>query len=257
MQVTLIGSGNMATVLGRMLVRGGHIIRQVYSRQSAHAALLANELGGMAVADIAAVDAEADLYLVCVTDGAIPLVAAELQVGSRLLVHTAGAVGKDTLSSASTRYGVLWPMKMTRKTMQELGPVSVMIDGNTPGVIADISRVAALFSPTIVTADDATRAKMHMVASFTANFTNHLYHLAADYCAAEGIDFSLFYTNIEEAAKAVQLMHPSEAQAGPAFRGDFKTLEKHESLLEHYPGPRAVYELLTRSLLEKFGHSRV
>ena len=45
MRITLIGSGNVATTMGRKIYQSGHIIHQVYSKTPGHAAHLAEQLG--------------------------------------------------------------------------------------------------------------------------------------------------------------------------------------------------------------------
>lgn len=252
MQVVIIGSGNIATVLGRLMFKNGHRIMQVWSRTEANATILAKQLEADAITDIAQIDQGADLYLLAVTDSAMAETAAKLVLKDQLVVHTAGAVSKDILQYTSTRYGVLWPMKMIRKTMTAIDPASVVIDGNTTAVINQITALAHEFSHLVTSADDATRSKMHLLAAITANFPNHLYHLAADYCAAQHIDFSLFYPIIADTARQIQTAHPREVQAGPAFRDDITTLQKHEALLQDYPGLLKVYEVMSESIRKKF-----
>lgn len=250
MQVTIIGSGNIATVLGRLFIQKGHQIQQVYSRNAVNAGTLAKQLQAEAVSDLIKLDTKADLYLLAVTDDALPGIAAQLSLGDALVLHTAGSVSKEVLSTVSTNYGVLWPMKMIRKPMTTLEPVTVLIDGSSEQVIHEIEKIALLFSPVIARADDNMRAKMHMLAAITSNFTNHLYHLAADYCVAESIDFRFFYPVIEETAQRIQTQHPQELQAGPAFRGDSQTLNKHRQLLAQYPQLAKLYQALSESIAE-------
>lgn len=251
MQVTIIGSGNVGTVLGRMLVQKGHAIRQVYSRNTVHAQTLAAELNAEPVSTLSDIDRDADLYLVTIKDDAIPLVAAQLILGDKPVLHTAGSVSREILKTVSTRYGVLWPLKMIRRSMRELGAVSIVIDGNSDEMITQTDQFARMFSNTVTRADDAQRVKMHLVAAVTSNFTNHLYHLAAEYCEREQIDFSIFYPIIEETAKQIQHSHPSQVQAGPAFRGDTETIQKHVQLLHGYPVLQKLYEMLSLSITQK------
>jgi len=145
-------------------------------------------------------------------------------------------------------------MKMIRKTMTSLEPVTIVVDGNTEKVTAQLEQLANEFSPVVTRADDQTRIKMHMLAAITSNFTNHLYHLAVEYCAAENIDPAFFYPLIEETALRIQAHHPKEVQAGPAFRGDRQTIEKHLQLLEKYPSIKKVYEAMTESIGSYFGN---
>lgn len=263
MQVSIIGAGNVATVLGRELCGVNRVdkvnkvykvykVAQVYARDAVSANQLAAELGAEAITDLSRMDDSADLYLVAVTDAALPEIAARLALKNRLVIHTAGSVPKTVLQHVSTRYGVLWPMKMIRKDMPALGPVTMVVDGSSEEVIRQVEELAAVFTDTIVRADDEMRLKMHLIAAFTSNFSNHLYHLAADFCAAEKIDFSLFYPIIEATVQNLLQQHPAQAQAGPAFRGDRQTEEKHLVLLEQYPQAKQLYQVLSDSIRQSF-----
>lgn len=249
MQVTIIGSGNIATVLGTILLEKGHVVHEVYSRNSENAIHLAKKLAASPVPELAALDLHSDLYLLAVTDDAIETVAGQLSLGDKLLVHTAGSVSKDVLKKASSAYGVLWPMRMVRKSMTTLEPVTIVVDGNSETVTRKIETIATVFSPMVTRADDTMRGRMHMLAAFTANFSNHLYHLAFRYCQSEGIDFSLFYSIIRETAEAIQQQDPASLQAGPASRGDRQTMERHIDLLQQYPQLQHMYRFMSRSIM--------
>ena len=136
--------------------------------------------------------------------------------------------------------------------MTTLEPVSIVVDGNTRETATAIESLARLFSSTITRAGDEERVKMHMLAAVTTNFPNHLYHLAADFCDAEKIDFSFFYPLIEETARQMQENHPRLVQAGPAFRGDRQTLQTHEQLLAEYPQLQTLYKVLSDSICQSF-----
>lgn len=252
MKVIIIGSGNIATVLGRLLLQSGHNIIQVYSRNPRHAETLAGQLQAVAVSDLRQLDTHADLYLLAVTDDAMAAVAAQLSLGDKSVLHTAGSVSKDILKNVSSNYGVLWPMKMIRKQMNTLVPVTIVIDGNSAAILSLAEQVGKQLSDIVTVADDQLRVKMHMLAAVTSNFTNHLYHLAAAYCQREHIDFSFFYPLIEETAQRIQTMHPESLQAGPAMRGDVYTLEKHRQLLTQYPQLEKVYTAISESIGQTF-----
>jgi predicted short-subunit dehydrogenase-like oxidoreductase (DUF2520 family) len=256
MLVTIMGSGNVATVMGKVLTGNGHVIAEVYSRDPTHAALLAKQLRANAVTDINRLNRNADVYLVAVADDALAEVTSQLSLPGKLVIHTAGSVSKEILKTVSDKYGVLWPMKMIRKPMNTLEPVTIVVDGNTESVASGIEQFARLFSTNITRADDAMRGKMHMLAAVLSNFTNHLYHLAADYCEEEHIDFSVFYSMIEETAQQIRENHPGGVQAGPAFRGDQQTIEKHVQILDKYPQMRKIYEAMTQSIEKSFEGKR-
>ncbi len=252
MLVTIIGSGNVASVLGRVLVNKGYTVDKVYSRNRQHAVVLANELGAAATDDLYELDDTSDLYLMAVTDGSLAEITSSLSFKNKLVVHTAGSVSKEILSNTSERYGVLWPMKMIRKQMTTVQPVTMVVDGSSEEVITQIEKLAHLFTDTVIRADDAKRAQMHMVAAFTSNFANHLYHLAADFCAREKIDFSVFYPIILETAHRLQEGYPKNLQAGPAFRGDQKTMDAHAAMLSTYPQMARIYGMMSKSIGDIF-----
>ena len=78
MQVTIIGSGNVATVMGKVLTEKGHVIAEVYSRDPSHAAVLAKLLQAKTVTNIEKLDSNSDVYLIAVADDALADVAAQL-----------------------------------------------------------------------------------------------------------------------------------------------------------------------------------
>ena len=63
MQVVIIGSGNTATVLGKLLKENGFHICQVISRNIIHAEILANELNCPFGDFSSSIDETADMYL--------------------------------------------------------------------------------------------------------------------------------------------------------------------------------------------------
>lgn len=252
MELSIIGAGNVATVLGKELKQRNHKIREVYSRTMANADKLANNLGAKSLTDLTQLDGESELYLLAVPDDAIPELANQLHLGDRLLVHTAGSVSQSVLAVSSSRFGVLWPMKMIRSSMPVLGKVTMVIDANSAESLSLIQNLALALSPTVTHANDQLRSKMHLMAAFTANFSNHLYHLAASYCESEKIDFSLFYSIIEETAMGIRERHPVDNQAGPAFRGDHETLRKQLQMLADYPQIQRMYQYMSDSIQQTF-----
>lgn len=248
MEVILIGSGNVARLMGKLLTGNGHRIQQVYSRNPVHAKSLADSVNATAVGDLLLVNTHADLYIIAVADDALPGVAASLRLGDKLVIHTSGSVAMDILQNTSSTYGVLWPVKMIRSATEQLSPATIVIDGNSENTILEIANIAAGLSAAVTRADSNTRMKMHMIATFTANFSNHLYHLAADYCDRENIAFADFFPLIEAAVEQLREQHPRNTQAGAAFRGDRHTIEKHRKLLNNNPRMQELYDVFTESI---------
>ena len=127
MRVTLIGSGNMATVLGRKISESGHIIHQVFSRNAETSQKLADELSAESVSEV---DENADIYIVAVSDDALQHITEWLKPIDKLVVHTAGSVSIDVLKGVSAHYGVAWPVQSIRKETSLIPVLPVVIDAN-------------------------------------------------------------------------------------------------------------------------------
>lgn len=248
MQVVILGSGNVAHVLGAKLKAAGNFIQQVYSRNLHQASLLADKLYCQPIDDLAKLTSYADLYLLAVSDTAIPVVAAAMPTVSGLVVHTAGSVSMQVLESAAQRYGVLYPLQSLRIEKTDYGDIPFLVNGNTPECGAAIEEIAQTLSSQVVQADDEHRLKLHMTAVVVSSFTNHLYALAEEFCWKENTDFRLLQPLIEETATRMRQYAPAQMQTGPAVRGDEATIYQHLQLLEHYPQLQQVYQQLTQSI---------
>ena len=258
MKIVLLGSGNVATVLGRLFCKAHHTVTQVFSRSAESSQILAAELtsvSGNPVAftnNIQDLDQGADLYLLCVSDNALQKAASWLKLGDQLVAHTAGGVSKKVLSNVSANYGVLYPLQSLRKEMSRVPEIPFLVDGNTSRSLTTLSDLAFQISPHVQQADDEIRLKLHIGAIIVNNFTNHLFTLAADYCERESIDFSLLMPLIREGAERLQFASPGALQTGPAVREDTATIQDHERLLASHPRLLAIYTTLTSSIRQYY-----
>ena len=250
MKIVIIGSGNVATVLGRKIKNAGHHVLQVYSRNLIHATQLASGLNCSPTDDWNTIDPEAEIYLIALQDGAIAE-AAKMLVHKGLMLHTAGAVSKEILKTCSANYGVLYPLQSLRKEKKDYQNIPLLIDGNTVDNLTLIEEFAHSISASVQKANDEYRLKLHLGAVFVNNFTNHLYSLTATYCQKENISFKLLKPLIEETATRLQNYDPRLVQTGPAIRNDQETIEKHLQLLVDHPQLKYIYEIMTMSIQQK------
>jgi len=249
MKVVLIGSGNVATVLGRLIIKNGHQVIQVTSRNMAHAKILADELSAPYTDYDGQLDKSADFYIIAVSDMAIHECVQHYNIHDKIVVHTAGSVSKDVLKNSSYNYGVLYPLQSLRKEMQAIPEIPFLVDGNNDFVIKVISEFAATLSPDVRLVHDEDRLKLHAAAVIVSNFTNHLYVLAEDFCNTEHVDFNLLKPLIMETASRIRNLSPREVQTGPAVRKDIHTMDKHLRLLANHPKLRTTYLRLTDSIM--------
>ncbi|MFN2458042.1 MAG: Rossmann-like and DUF2520 domain-containing protein [Chitinophagaceae bacterium] len=250
MEIVIIGTGNTATVLGRMLKAAGHNITQVYGRNAKDASDLAYELDTESTNYWSVVNKNADIYILAVSDIAIAEVLEELRLPPKTIVHTAAAVSKNILQKTSEHFGVFYPLQTLKKNTNQLPDIPIIIDASDKETLNTLTHLAESISATVLQAGDDERLKLHLAAVFCNNFVNHLYVLAEKFCRQEGLDFKLLVPLIKETALRVENTMPSEAQTGPASRYDMQTISKHLELLQQYPQLKNFYELFTQSIQE-------
>lgn len=249
MDIVILGSGNVAAVLGRKFKAAGHRILQVISRNASAASKLAYEWDTESTNYPSIVNRNADVYIVAVSDDAINDVVADLQLPRKVIAHTAASVSKDVLKNVSDHYGVFYPLQSLNKENIDLPEAPIFFDGSDEFTKKKLEALANSISPQHVSqASDDARMKLHVAAVFVNNFTNYLYAVAENYCKKEGIDFKELLPLIEETVSRLKNISPSTSQTGPAVRNDEETIQKHLALLETHPGMKKVYEFLTSSI---------
>jgi predicted short-subunit dehydrogenase-like oxidoreductase (DUF2520 family) len=248
MRVVVIGAGNTATVLGRLIKDAGHEIVQVFSRELYHAEDLADKLKCRAVNDWDKISRDGQLYLVALSDRVVAELGKYWSASQGMVVHTAGALSKHVLKDVAKNYGVLYPLQSLRKEKTDYEAIPLLIDGNTDDDLAFIADFAESVSKTVRQADDAYRMQLHVAAVFVNNFTNHLYTLAEQYCVKTGVSFNLLKPLIVETAERIMEFEPSMVQTGPAIRGDISTMDRHLDLLQEYPPLFDLYRQFSKSI---------
>ncbi len=249
MQIVIIGSGNVASVLGRLCKQRGHEIVQVVSRNTSHAKLLADELK-CAYADYnEKLNDSAGLYILAVADTALQELNKSINLGTKLILHTAGSVSKEVLKDISLNYGVLYPLQSLRKEMEYETDIPFLIDGNSAETLTLVEDFAGTLSTNVTKTSDDERLKLHVAAVVVSNFTNHLYAIAEDFCKKENVDFALLTPLIKETAERVAHFSPAAVQTGPAVRNDIFTIEKHLRILADHPQLKYMYIKLTDSIM--------
>lgn len=248
MDIVIIGTGNTATVLGRKLKAAGHNIVQVFGRDTSTASQLAYELDTESTNYWNVVNRSADIYILAVSDIAIEEIIKEMQWPDKTIVHTAASVSKNILKSATSHFGVLYPLQSLKKETGYLPNIPVIIDASDPATLKRLETLALSISDIVIEAGDDQRLKLHLAAVLCNNFVNHLYALTERYCKMEGLDFQLLLPLIKETAARIESMSPSESQTGPALRNDRTTIEKHLHLLDKHPELKAIYQLFTGSI---------
>jgi predicted short-subunit dehydrogenase-like oxidoreductase (DUF2520 family) len=248
MDIVLIGSGNVATVLGRKSLAAGHFILQVYSRHKVRANLLADRLGAKATSSISSVEKKADLMIIALHDEAVAPFVKSLGYTRSLVAHTAGSLPMNEVRHMGDSYGVLYPLQSLHKEIDILPPLSMLVDGNRRRSIVELKKFAKTISEIVIEANDETRLKYHLAATLVNNFANHLFAMAELFCKKENISFAVLQPLMEETVLRLRNKSAEAVQTGPALRHDQTTLNKHRQLIKSDPAISRFYELFTQEI---------
>ena len=249
MDIVIIGSGNVATSLGKKALAAGHKIVQVVSRSSLHAKILADQLA-CEYGGLSEINRSALIYIIAISDSALINLKQILHLNKAIVVHTAGAVSIDVLQGVSLNYGVIWPLQSLRKEAQTVPDFPLLVDGNTPECITVLQDFSSSISTRVERMNDAQRMKMHLAAVISGNFSNHLYTLVDDYCTNENLDFSLLQPMLLETVSRLSYFRPASVQTGPAVRNDIETMNHHMEMLKQNDDLSEVYEMFSSLIIK-------
>lgn len=250
MDIVIIGAGNVAHCFGHLLKLHGHQILQVISRSKENAVELAESLHSSGTNDLLDINMEADLYLMAVSDAAIPELNDELRLGKRFVVHTAGAVPLDAINKISLNTGVIYPLQSLRKEVRNYPAIPLLLEAANDEVMRRIKSVAQSISPDIQEVNSHQRLQLHLAAVLCNNFTNHLIARAKRYCEKEGLDFTLLQPIIKETFDRLEKFPPEAVQTGPAVRNDETTMSRHRALLENEEYLKLIYQVMSDSIYD-------
>ena len=246
MRIVLIGTGNLATRVGIALHAKGVEIIQVYGRTESNAARLASLLDAPFTTSKKEILAIADLYLLAVSDEAIPEIIASIPISDQMVVHTAGSVSMDILAPVSKNYGVFYPLQtLSRQKEVDFSTVPICIEANNAENLAKLNALAAIISDQVIPVNSIQRRQLHLAAVFACNFVNHFYSIGEELLHEQQLDFDLLKPLIMETAGKAKLHSPRTVQTGPAIRNNKTIMELHLKMLEQHPEWQKLYELIS------------
>jgi predicted short-subunit dehydrogenase-like oxidoreductase (DUF2520 family) len=251
--ITIIGTGNVAFHLGKRLQQQGITIEQIIGRDPQKTQALADILNTTWTTDFNKVSTTSDLYILAVNDSAIETVAAQLapKLRNRFVVHTSGTMPSTILQPYFKQFGTLWPLQtFSIGSQPDFERIPVFINSmqeHPPQYPSDFLRkIAEHISPRVYELSDNDKMTLHLAAVFVNNFTNHLFKIGADIVQRQQLPFDILLPLIEETVNKIRYNTPDAMQTGPARRGDDATIEKHLEFLEkHTPQYELIYTVLS------------
>ena len=244
-KVIIIGSGNVAQHLIQAFAKSKKIdVAQVFSRQKeAVSHLIDSEKITSDFNNLA----QADLYIIAVSDDAIAAVSSQLPFENRFVVHTSGSVSIDALDKKN-RNGIFYPLQtFSKKAEVDFSQIPLCLESQKEPDLEFLKKVAELISHKVYEINSEQRKALHVAAVFVNNFTNHLYQIGNEICLENNVPFEVLKPLIQETAKKILTLSPQEAQTGPAIRNDKQTIASHlDFLLDE--NQKNIYQILTQSI---------
>ena len=247
-KIVLLGAGNVGTHLCRALQnKEGLEIIQWYNRSLNS---LEKELVPFAATQNLNDIIEADLYIISVSDTAIPAISKALEGKNGLIAHTAGSIPMEVLG-AHQNHGIFYPLQTFSKQKEvDFNQIPLCLEANQPENLNLLKKVAQSLGGPVHLIDSAQRKALHVAAVFVNNFTNHLYTIGEELCKAHNVPFSVLQPLIAETADKIKHLPPSAAQTGPAARGDQKILKNHLQYLTK-ESHQKLYQLISASIQQQ------
>lgn len=244
-KVVLIGSGNVAHHLIQAFAKNKKVeVIQVYARQKeTMIPLLDSNKITFTYNDLA----EADLYIIAVSDDAIAKVSSQLPFNNRLVVHTSGSVPIDALDKKN-RNGIFYPLQtFSKKAAVDFSQIPICLESENEADFEFLKKVAEMVSNKVYKINSEQRKALHVAAVFVNNFVNHLYQIGNEICQENKVPFAVLKPLILETANKIMTLSPKEAQTGPAIRNDQQTIAGHlDFLLDE--NQKNIYKTLTQSI---------
>ena len=240
-KIALIGSGNVAQHLISAFSQSGQTeIVQVFSR---------SKFESNSIPVIHNLDelAEADLYIMAVSDDAISEISSQLPFANRLVAHTSGSVSIDALDSKN-RKAVFYPLQtFSKNKATDFKVIPICIETKHISDFDLLEKTAKSVSGKIFSISSEQRKSIHVAAVFVNNFVNHMYKIGSDICNEHQVPFEILQPLIRETAEKIMTLSPDDAQTGPAKRNDIRTINAQVEFLSD-SNQKNIYKILTQSI---------
>ncbi len=248
MQIVLIGSGNVAFHLAKAFTEAQIPVSQIFGRNTTELQKISEQFS---IPFSTETLADADLYIISVSDSSIAEVSSLIKNKNALVTHTSGSVSREALNG-NYRKSVFYPLQTFSKSKNlDYSKIPFFIDAENENDEEILKNLASKISKNVMLANDEKRKYIHLTAVFACNFVNHLYARAKEISDSQGIPFDYFLPLIDETTQKIHELEPKLAQTGPAIRNDEKVLKLHESLLTDEEKLK-IYKTLNESIKKMY-----
>lgn len=237
--IAIVGSGRVASSLGRLLRDRGAPVVGLASRDLDHARAASEFIGGVTAVEMEAIPGLAERVLIAVSDDAIPEVALRLKKAGfkrGIALHTAGSRGPEALaplSTAGVATGVLYPLQTfptPEQGVRDLPGAYFALTGDS-AAMEWAREIVELVPGHFLSTQPAQWALFHAAAVLASNYQVTLMDAALEALEAAGVPRGEGLAALSPLARAtlnnVLRVGPKAALTGPISRGDVETVRRN------------------------------
>ncbi len=216
-KVAIIGLGNVGSFLAPRLKAAGLEV-QVFSRKA---------VKGLSKS-LEQYQGDFDLSLLCVPDDAIASLSGALAISSGIVAHSSGTVSIEQIDPKHSERAIFYPL-MSLKADADIPLTSIpfCFEASSSLGAEYLSELGNRLALDFRFLNSKERARIHLAAVISQNFSNHLFHWAYQVLKEKHLDFNILKPLLMEHLKGLGEVDPAIKQTGPAVRGDVSTQAKH------------------------------
>lgn len=248
MKIVIIGSGNVAYHLAKAFQENRIPVSQLFGRNENDLKFISEQLQ---VPFSATQLQDADLYLICVSDGSISEVSKLITKENCLVAHTSGSLSKEILEG-NFRKASFYPLQTFSKSKDlDYKEVPFFVESDDDNDLELLKNLALNISEKVMISTYEKRKYIHLTAVFACNFVNHLFARAKEISDSQEIPFDYFLPLIKETTAKIEILEPKFAQTGPAIRNDERVLKAHEELITDEEQLK-IYKIMNESIKKMY-----
>lgn len=239
-RIGLIGSGNIANVLGRSWLEQGIEIAACYNRKQEP---LDWNSGLHPVSSPSKMPDTLDAILIATSDNAVFDIISELPRGP-LVIHFSGALPLPNRPGAA-----IWPIQSVRKENENTNATfPLVLNATDSSVETRLIPFAEKVATELHCLSTEKRQAAHLAAVFASNFSNHSLSIAQSLTEKAGIPWSTFQPIVQTVLEQGTLGHSFAQQTGPSLRREADVIQSHRQALEQQPIWLALYDAMNASI---------
>ncbi|WP_302180152.1 Rossmann-like and DUF2520 domain-containing protein [Chryseosolibacter indicus] len=256
MNVSIIGSGNLAWHLAPALDNTDFAVKEVYSHNPKNAEALAERLyEGQVKTSLDFSLSKSKIFVICVSDDVIPEIAQQIVLpDDAILIHTSGSQPLSLLGYSPTEnIGVFYPLQtFTKSKKVDFSDIPILIESENDFTEKALMTMGKAISKKVLKISSESRKAVHVAAVFASNFTNHMLTLSHEIMRESNLDFDLLKPLIAETVNKGLSIGPERSQTGPAKRGDLEILDKHMEFLKDKEEVAEMYRIISQDIIDRY-----